>query len=413
MSGHSTDRDRLTDVNVSRVGWWAFVLVLLGAAIFIAHSFVGILVLGTFGYYATRPISDRIRGIVDSHRISATVTALLVLAPVLLLLGFAALQVFNQIQTAFEGTAVVKVATRFLGLEGISQSQRGQLLSLVQNPRSLISNGGSFWSSIQPALQALNLLLGGLLVISLSVTLSYVLLLKDDDIANSLVDLAGGSESTAYAYGVAVDTDLVSVFFGNLLFAALMSVVAAVTYYATNLVAPGDLHIPMVLVLAFLTGAASLIPIVVGKVVYVPVVAYLGFQATQSGSASLAFVGIVLVVYFLVLDILPQSVLQPYVSGGRIHPLLLLFAYILGPMLFGWYGFFLMPIIFIVMLEAYRIVLPELIHGEPIRPEATVAEGSGTDPQKARKERDDLSESEEAERTETENQNTDSSPDAS
>jgi predicted PurR-regulated permease PerM len=403
---------RTPEIERNRVGWWAFVLLLLGAAAFIAHSFVGILVLGTFGYYATRPISNRIEGLVDSKRISATITALVVLTPVLLLLAYAGLRIFTQVQQAFEGTGVTQFVARFTGLAGLPDEQRGQLLSIVQDPASLLGgSGGSFWSQIQPALQAFNLFLGGLLLISLSVTLTYVLLLKDEEVANSLVELAGGSESTAYAYGVAVDTDLESVFFGNLLFAALMSVVATVTYYATNLVAPGELHIPMVLVLGFLTGVTSLIPIVVGKLVYIPVVAYLGFQATQSGSASLTFVGLVLVAYFLVLDILPQSVLQPYVSGGRINPLVLLFGYILGPMLFGWYGFFFLPIVFVLMLEAYRIVLPELIHGEPMRPEATVAEDAGTDPQEAREERGDLPEGETAERTEK--RDGDSSPDAS
>lgn len=64
-----------------------------------------------------------------------------------------------------------------------------------------------------------------------------------------------------------------------------------------------------------LTGAASLIPLVVGKIIYLPVVAYLGWQAFGSGSCSLAFVGGVLVTYLLVLDILPQMFIQPYITG--------------------------------------------------------------------------------------------------
>jgi hypothetical protein len=69
---------------------------------------------------------------------------------------------------------------------------------------------------------------------------------------------------------------------------------------------------------------------------------------------------------------------------------LLVFAYLLGPALFGWYGFFLMPILFVLLLEAFRIVLTELLRGEPVRPEATVAEGVGTDPAEARREREGL-----------------------
>jgi len=36
--------------------WWLYIAVLGGVALFVAYSFVGMLVLGLFGYYATRPI---------------------------------------------------------------------------------------------------------------------------------------------------------------------------------------------------------------------------------------------------------------------------------------------------------------------------------------------------------------------
>jgi hypothetical protein len=143
----------------------------------------------------------------------------------------------------------------------------------------------------------------------------------------------------------------------------------------------------MVFVLGVLTGAASLIPIAVGKIVYLPVVAYLGAQAVDSGGASLAFVGVVLVVYFLVLDILPQTFLQPYITGRQLDVVVLLFAYLLGPILFGWYGFFLLPILFVLMLEAIRIVLPELLHGEPLTPTVSIGESVGSNPQSVAEER--------------------------
>jgi predicted PurR-regulated permease PerM len=232
-------------------------------------------------------------------------------------------------------------------------------------------------------MQAVNAVFGAILLLGLSVALAYALLEYDDRLSKGFATLVGGREATVHTYALAVDDDLESVFFGNLLFVVIMSVVATVTYAATNFVAPPGLEVPMIFTLGFLTGAASLIPVVVGKIVYLPVVAYLGFRATQ-GSGSLVFVGGVLLVYFLVLDILPQSFIQPYVSGRQLNTLILLFAYILGPILFGWYGFFLMPIVFILMLETIRIVLPELLHGESIDPDAKLAEDTGADPQDVR-----------------------------
>lgn len=46
--------------------------------------------------------------------------------------------------------------------------------------------------------------------------------------------------------------------------------------------------------------------------------------------------------------------------------LVMMFAYLLGPILFGWYGFFLLPIVFIVILEAIRIVLPKLVRSKAL-----------------------------------------------
>jgi predicted PurR-regulated permease PerM len=207
--------------------------------------------------------------------------------------------------------------------------------------------------------------------------LAYALLLYDDELTEIFAALVGGRETTAYTYALAVDDDLESIFYGNLLFVLVMSVIATAAYTVTNVFAPQGLHVPLVLPLGFLTGVASLIPIVVGKVIYLPVVAYLGLSAMGAGGRGLGFVAAALVGYFLLLDILPQTFLQPYVTGQHLNTLILLFAYILGPIFFGWYGFFLMPIVFVLFIEAVRIVVPELLHGESIDPEANVAEQLG------------------------------------
>jgi predicted PurR-regulated permease PerM len=238
------------------------------------------------------------------------------------------------------------------------------------------------------ALQKLGTLLqatfGLLVLLGLSLTLSNALLERDDALAETFVTLVGGRDTTAYAYALAVDDDLESIFFGNLLFATAMAVVATLVYAGTNFVAPGELRVPLVLVAGVLTGFASLIPIVVGKVVYVPVVGILAVQSIRTPGNQLPFVAAVLVVYVVVLDLLPQSVVQPYFSGRQFDTLMLLFAYILGPMLFGWYGFFLLPILTVLAVEAVRIVLPQLLHGESLGAQPSVAEGVGADPEELR-----------------------------
>lgn len=377
-----------------RVGWWLFVTLLAIVAAYIARAFIGILVLGLFGYYATRPICVRFRRVVNSRSLAAVLTVLTVLLPILMLATVVGIQLFTQLQQLLDGTSVASVVGRIAGLDAVPEAQREQLIAFVRDPTSVTDPGGSLWANAGAVLEVVQGFLGALLLVAIAVTLSYVLLANDGDLSAGLIELFGGRDTTAYAYAIAVDADLESVFFGNLLFAVFMAVVATATYAATNAVAPAGLRVPMVFVLGFLTGIASLIPIVVGKVVYVPVVASLGLQATQSGT--LPFVGAVLVVYFVVLDIFPQTFVQPYLSGRQFNPVILLFAYLLGPVLFGWYGFFLLPILFVLMVEAVRIVLPELLHGDPIRPDVAVDWDVGADPKVAPASRDSPGDPDEA-----------------
>jgi predicted PurR-regulated permease PerM len=364
----------------ARVGWWAFVLILALAAAFLAYSFVEVLVLGVFGYYATRPIYRRLARRIDTDGIAAGITVLVVVVPILLVVGYAGLQLSQQVGQVVGGGATLG----FLDLSSLPPAQRETLTALVENPGQFVDQPRQ---TLQTVLgvggQVLGTVLGTLVMLALAIALSYFLLRSDDAIAGGFRELVGGRDTTAHAYAAAVDADLESVFFGNLLFVAVMSAVAALAYSATNLLAPQGLGVPMAFVLAFLTGVASLIPLVVGKVVYLPVVAYLGFQAVQAGRG-LPFVGGVLVVYFLVLDILPQTFIQPYITGRQLDMLVLMFAYILGPTLFGWYGFFFLPIVFVVMLEALRVPIPELVRGEALTQSVSLGEGVGTDPQSAR-----------------------------
>jgi hypothetical protein len=61
-------------------------------------------------------------------------------------------------------------------------------------------------------------------------------------------------------------------------------------------------------------------------------------------------------------------VLRPYVSGGSLHVGTVMLAYTLGPLLFGWYGIFLMPMLLVLIVQFVQIVLPELVTGNRLQP---------------------------------------------
>ena len=60
-----------------------------------------------------------------------------------------------------------------------------------------------------------------------------------------------------------------------------------------------------------------------------------------------------------------------------------MFAFILGPALFGWYGLFLGPLLLVLIAHFVRLVLPELLAGDRpesdrVEPEPTAGESETT-----------------------------------
>ena len=183
------------------------------------------------------------------------------------------------------------------------------------------------------------------------------------------------------SYLTAVDRDLETVYFGNVLTVLLVTVVSVVVYNGLAYVSPESLSVPFPTLLAVLTGLATFIPLVVGKVVYVPVAAWLGIQAVRSDASGVLWFPVVFaVVAFVVLDFLPQAVLRPIISGQTLHRGLVLFSYVLGTALFGWYGLFLGPLAAVLVVQFANVVFGNLIRGESLNPQASGATALGSDP---------------------------------
>jgi hypothetical protein len=120
-----------------------------------------------------------------------------------------------------------------------------------------------------------------------------------------------------------------------------------------------------------------------GKIVYVPAAAYLALRALRADASLLVYPVTFLIVAFLLLDIVPQSIVRPYTSGQTMHNGAVLFAYILGAALFGWYGLFCGPLLLVLVVQFANVVLGDLLRGTPFSPTPSDALGLGTDPANA------------------------------
>ena len=356
-----------------RLAWWVFTLLVAGVFAFTVWAFVGTVVLGVFIYYGTRPLYRRLRTEFTSDH-AADLTLLIVLVPVFALVGYTVLVGLDQL-SQLTGTELSSYA-RFV------PGSSDQAVALAENLRGTLGGGaagGGMQGLLSTAVSAFTALTAGVAHLVLSFLLAFTLLREDSRIAAWFRDQFGPDGSAANAYAEAVDEDLHTVYVGNVLTVFAVIVLGLAVYNGLDVFSPPTIGVPVPTLLALLTGLATLVPLVVGKIVYVPVGLYLAYLAA-TGPGPLWFPAAFFLACFLLLDLLPVAFLRPYIAGRNIHGGLMIFAYIGGTMLFGWYGLFLGPLLVVVGVHLARIVLPALVHGEPVTGRVLTAESLGADP---------------------------------
>jgi len=308
------------DYDRNRIAWWLYLLVLAVGVVYVGYSFVGMFVLGVFLYYASRPVCDRVSDRIGNDGVAAGLTLAGIVVPILLIVGYVLLAGLRDAAT-LSGVPGSGLLAPFLNVDQLTANQQGLVQTLVENPSRVGSLSTDRIRQVATAATtALGAVFGTLVLLSLSFGLAFFLLRDDDRIAAWFRDEVASPGSAAHAYAYAVDDELETVFFGNVLFVATMAVLAAIVYYGFNFLAPPALTIPFAILLALLTGVASLVPLVVGKVVYVPLVGYLAWVAAGTGGATLIYPIGLLVVSFLVLDILPQTLTRRTPTTRRATP---------------------------------------------------------------------------------------------
>jgi predicted PurR-regulated permease PerM len=370
---------RNVDVDWPRMFWIGFGVVLASVVVFVAYSFIGTLVFGIFLYYATRPLYRRVYRRLRQRTAAALVSLFLLALPVITLLYYTiaiALQEFSRFAETVELGPYADAVEPYLNVS-----------EAVQDPQSLIATSGAPEALFDTATQLLSYIgvIGtGLIHGFVMFALAFYLLRDGSELAQwaeGFLDHRG----VLNRYFQETDRSFHKVFYGNILNAIVTGAIGALTFSIVDFVAPAGLPVPYPALTGLLAGAASLIPIIGMKIVYVPMTLYLGIQAAFDGTGWW-FVGLFFGAAFIVVDTIPDLLVRPYVSSGKslsvgplsmgsqekspqpgIHTGTLMFAYILGPFLFGWYGIFLAPMIMVLVVHFVRFVFPELIAGGEIQ----------------------------------------------
>lgn len=360
----------LLDTSRSHVGWWALGFLLLGFAAFVAYSFVGTLVLGVFLYYATRPIHRRIQRRIGPPSLAAAVSLFALALPALALVAYALLVAIREAYrvsrvTQFNPADFLGVNTAFLN----RIVDPATLLELDWQRHVTVERVFSVIGSLSSAADTLAEIGIGLIHLFVMVALAFYLLRDDQQLSRWVRTQFSDPSGVLDNYLNAVDTDLKGVFFGNILNAVITGTIGVIAYSLLNVWAPPGASIPAAALIGLLAGIASLIPVVGMKLVYVPVAIYMALRVAVDGQlGAWWFVGAFVAVSLIVVDTIPDLVLRPYVSGRNLHVGSVMIAYVLGPLLFGWYGLFLLPLVLVLTVHFAWIVVPALLDTTTVRP---------------------------------------------
>ena len=352
-----------------RVGWWAIALALGIGVAYLIYSFIGTFVFGVFIYYGTRPVYRRLERVIRPPSLAAAVALVALALPALLLLGYTLAVGLQELNKLVEARGLN--AEQFESILGpyVDISQ------VVTDPQGFLSQPDTFdiiRTMVREGTTYLGFFGNAALHLFIMILLAFYLLRDDHRLGAWWTRRFSDEEGVMLAYAKRVDRDFSHIFFGNLLNAVLTGIIAAISYGVLDFVSPAGVAIPYPALLGLLTGVASLVPVVGIKLVYVPLAAFLGFQSL--GDPTLFwFVGVFVLVAFLVVDVIPDLVLRPYVSGRGLHLGMVMLAYIFGPLLFGWYGLFLGPMLLVLLVHFTALVLPELLAGAPLESEAVGA----------------------------------------
>jgi len=342
--------------DMSSFGWAVLGLFLLGVFLFMASYLVTPLIFGLFLYYGTRPIYRRLRQRDISMLLSASISLLVLGLPVLIIVFLITVTAFNEAAVLLEqgNFADIQPLIDQLGIQTTDLPEYDSIYSFLtsEGVREVITGSWGTVSSLT------NTVLGVVLSLFLSFTAAFFMYLWGPGVRKELLAIFG-DEGLLTRYVRNVDKDLAEVFFGNMLNAVVTSIIGAVAYTGLNLFSPSYATIPAPILLGLLTGIASFVPMVGSKIVYIPLAALLVFQSfTAAEPTGYGFALMFLGVALIIVDTLPDMVLRPLISGRKTSQGALFIGYLIGPLVFGFVGVFLLPLIIVAFINFDRIILP-------------------------------------------------------
>ncbi|WP_255192049.1 AI-2E family transporter [Natronobeatus ordinarius] len=345
-----------------RVGIGLVVLALFLLAAYVAVRFIAVLVFAVFLYYAVRPIYRFLERFGLPRRVRAILALVLFGVPFVVLLAYTLAIVALETQAFVEAydvqDQVIEQTLEEVDVTGVDLEELQQVATGAAAQASL----GVVLVSLAGAVDLLGSAFVQFLIL---VILTYYMLIDGPRFVSWLLETFDES-GVLTAFVRATDPELSMTLFGNIVNVFVTAIVGVATFYTYNLFAPAAVQVPFPALIGALAGIGSLIPVVGIKLVYVPVTVVLAANAWLAGDLSLLVpVAVLFAVSAVVVDFIPDFFIRAHISGKQTHTGMLLVAYIVGPVVFGFYGLFLVPILLILVINATYVLLPYVLSGDP------------------------------------------------
>jgi predicted PurR-regulated permease PerM len=350
MKGSITKRDRRY--------WLIFGGISTILLMYMIFPFIDVILYGLFLYYITRPIYELINDRIRNKNISASLSLIIFVLPVIIILAYTTIVASYELNRFLTGVDYT-IPSEYLGNILKELGSLGKQLT-PQEIWGLVTMNKDLTDLLTlPLASVANL---GLKLFFMF-TIGFYLLKDGKKLREWLIKSSLGSDNElSKRFFDSVDKDLSRVFFGNILVAMLTSVIGIVLFYVLNFFAPDHLAIPYPFLLGLLCGMAIFIPVIGIKIVLVPLYIYIIAQAWVNGIliGSIGFILISMIMVFLLVDISPDIVLRPIISSRTIHPGVMILSYLFGVLVFGFMGLFLGPMIVVAVTNFMTIVFPEI-----------------------------------------------------
>ncbi|MGZ5539903.1 MAG: AI-2E family transporter [Halobacteriota archaeon] len=326
-----------------RESWLKFLpfVGLISVLLFVAYLLTPLLdgiVLGLVFAYVARPLKKRIVSRAKrSERIAALLATATIVVPIVVIFTVGIIEAARQLAWIIQHQEVV-MATFKQGLAtaGLSPDLTDSVINAAQSTASTVpvSTYLTYSTTANVGIFLLNLVL--------SVIICYYLLVDGTRFVRSLLSLYPYTD-TSQRFINATDRMISGIYVGNFLAAVLISIMSIPVFFA--------FRIPLTAVLVALMFLAALIPIFAEWMVLLPAAAYMFLVRGPVEGAIFLIAGVI------ILYIIPELILRPYLVGkaSRIHPLLILLAFLGGGIVGGLAGFFLAPIAVGVLVAAYSV----------------------------------------------------------